>query len=285
MTFVVTQAINGVVFGALLFLMAGGLTLILGTMRIVNLAHGSYYLLGGYIGLSIAKYTGHFSLACLGGVVAVGALGFATYKLILAREATREVMPQVLVTFGMLLVLSDVCRTVWGGVPLAIPKPEIFQSTLFLAGVPLPVYRLFVIASGAAAALFLWWFHERTTFGAVIRAGVDDEEMTEGIGINISAVKAFVFSLGAMLAGLAGVIGGPFIGLYPGLDLEIILLALIVVIIGGMGSLLGSLVGALVIGLVDALGKSLIPEFSMFLLFASMLLVLVAKPGGLFGTR
>jgi branched-chain amino acid transport system permease protein len=285
MTFVVTQAINGIVFGALLFLLAAGLTLILGTMRIVNLAHGSYYLLGGYIGLSIVTHTGSFGLACLGGLLALGALGFATYKLVLEREATREVMPQVLVTFGMLLVVSDLCRTVWGGVPLAIPKPALFERTVFLAGIPLPIYRLFVIASGATTALFLWWFHARTSYGAVVRAGVDDEEMAEAIGINISSVKAFVFSLGAMLAGLAGVIGGPFVGLHPGLDLQIILLALVVVIIGGMGSLLGSLVGALLIGLVDALGKSLIPEFSMFLLFASMLVVLVAKPGGLFGTR
>jgi branched-chain amino acid transport system permease protein len=285
MTFVLTQTINGLVFGMLLFLLAGGLTLMLGTMRIVNLAHGSFYLLGGYIGFSIAKRSGSFPLACLGALVAIGALGYLTYKLILERESTREVMPQVLVTFGLLLILSDLCRTIWGGVPLAIPKPALFQRTLFVGGIPLPLYRLFVIGSGLTAALFLWWFHEKTTYGAIVRAGVDDEEMAEGIGINITVVKALVFSLGAMLAGLAGVIGGPFIGLYAGLDMEILLLALIVVIIGGMGSLLGALVGALLIGLVDSFGKSLVPEFSMFLLFASMLLVLVAKPSGLFGTR
>lgn len=268
----------------LLFLLAAGLTLILGTMQIVNLAHGSYYLLGGYIGYSIAIHTHSFALACVGGSV-MGILGMITYKAVLEKRFAREVLAQVLLTFGMLLIISDVCRWIWGGSPLAIPKPQFLQGTIYLGSIVFPVYRLAVIIAGALMLIFLWWFQEKTKYGAIVRAGVDDEEMTQGIGINISLVKTLIFSMGALLAGFAGVVGGPFVGLSTGLDLEILLLAIIVVIIGGMGSLKGALVGALLIGLLDSFGKSLIPEISIFTLFAAMVIVLAIKPGGLFGAK
>jgi branched-chain amino acid transport system permease protein len=284
-SFVLAQAVNGVVFGMLLFLLAAGLTLMLGTMQIVNLAHGSFYLLGGYIGYSVVQWTGSFVLGCLAGLVAIGVLGAASYRFILSKESMREVLPQVLVTFGMLLIVSDLCRWIWGGVPLAIPKPEWLKGAVLLSGTILPIYRLAVIAIGLAVALFLWWFLEKTKYGAIVRAGVDDAQMAQGIGIDIAAVKLFVFSLGAMLAGFAGSVGGPLIGLHTGLDLEILLLALVVVIIGGMGSLRGALIGALLIGLLDAFGKSLVPELSMFLIFTAMLVVLAIRPAGLFGSH
>jgi branched-chain amino acid transport system permease protein len=285
MTFFVTQTINGLVFGMLLFLLAAGLTLMLGVMRIVNLAHGSYYLLGGYIGFSIAQYTGNFLLACLGGLLATGIVGIFTYRVILQQRFARDVLSQVLVTFGMLFIFADLCKSIWGRVPLAIPKPEMLQASIHLGGIVFPIYRLIVIVIGIMVILFLWWFQERTKYGAIIRAGVDDEEMTEGIGINISLLKTLVFGLGALLAGFAGVVGGPFVGLYIGLDLEILLLAFVVVIIGGMGSLAGALVGALLIGLLDSFGKSLLPELSIFTIFAAMFIVLAIKPTGLFGTK
>jgi branched-chain amino acid transport system permease protein len=285
MTFVLTQTINGVVFGMLLFLLAAGLTLMLGTMRIVNLAHGSFYLLGGYVGYTIAQRTNNFFLACLGGLLAIAILGVVTYKAVLEKRFAREVLAQVLLTFGMLLIISDVCRWIWGGNPLAIPKPEMLQGTIYLGSIVVPVYRLAVIIIGVLILLFLWWFQERTKYGAIVRAGVDDAEMAQGVGINISLVKTLVFSMGALLAGLAGVIGGPFVGLSVGLDMEILLLAIVVVIIGGMGSLRGALVGALLIGLIDSFGKSLLPELSIFTLFAAMVVVLAIKPTGLFGTR
>lgn len=285
MEFFLTQTINGVVFGMLLFLLATGLTLMLGTMRILNLAHGSFYLLGGYIGYSIAKYTHSFILACLGGLLAINILGMITYKLILEKRFARETLSQVLITFGMLLIISDVCRWIWGGSPLSIPKPAILQGTLYLGRIVFPVYRLAVIVIGGAILIFLWWFQERTKYGAIVRAGVDDQEMTEGIGINISLVKTLIFSLGALLAGFAGVVGAPFIGLSTGLDVEILLSAVVVVNIGGMGSLKGALVGALFVGLLDAFGKSLLPELSIFTLFAGMVIVLAIKPTGLFGIK
>jgi len=284
-SFVLAQVINGVVFGFLLFLIAAGLTLMLGTMQIVNLAHGSFYLLGGYIGYSVVRHTDSFVLGCLVGLVAIGLVGGASYRFILSRESMREVLPQVLATFGMLLIVSDLCRWIWGGVPLAIPRPDYLKGVARLAGTIVPNYRLAVIGIGIAVALFLWWFLEKTKYGAIVRAGVDDEQMAQGIGINIGVVKLFVFSLGAMIAGFAGTVGGPLIGLHVGLDVEILLLALVVIIIGGMGSLRGALVGALLIGLLDSFGKSLIPEVSLFLIFAIMLVVLAIKPQGLFGGR
>jgi branched-chain amino acid transport system permease protein len=285
MAFVLTQTINGVVFGMLLFLLAAGLTLMLGTMRIVNLAHGSFYLLGGYIGYTVAQRTHNFFLACLAGLISIGLLGVLTYKTVLEKKFASETLAQVLLTFGMLLIISDVCRWVWGGNPLAIPKPEILQGTIYLGSIVVPYYRLAVIIIGVVILLFLWWFQEKTKYGAIVRAGVDDAEMSQGIGINISLVKTLVFSLGALLAGLAGVIGGPFVGLSVGLDIEILLLAIVVVVIGGTGSLRGALVGALLIGLIDSFGKSLLPELSIFTLFAAMVVVLAIKPSGLFGTK
>jgi branched-chain amino acid transport system permease protein len=285
MIFFINQIINGFVFGMLLFLLAAGLTLMLGIMRIINLAHGSYYLLGGYIGFSIAKYTNSFFFACLGGLLSIGILGIFSYKIILEKHFTREPLAQVLVTFGMLLIISDLCRWIWGGTPLAIPKPEILQGNINLGKIVVPVYRLAVIILGGMILIFLWWFQERTKYGAIVRAGVDDDEMTEGIGINISFVKTIIFGIGALLAGFAGVVGGPFVGLSIGLDIEILLLAIVVVVIGGMGSLKGAFCGALLIGLIDSFGKSLLPELSIFTIFATMFIVLAIKPSGLFGIK
>jgi branched-chain amino acid transport system permease protein len=257
----------------------------LGIMRIVNLAHGSYYLLGGYIGYSIAKHTHNFFLACLGGLLSIGILGIFIYKGILARRFARETLSQVLITFGMLLIISDLCRWIWGGSPLAIPKPEILQGSIQIGTMVFPFYRLAVIIIGGMILIFLWWFQERTKYGAMVRAGVDDDEMAQGIGINISLVKTLIFSIGALLAGFAGVVGGPFVGLSIGLDIEILLLAVVVVIIGGMGSLKGAFIGALLIGLLDSFGKSLLPELSIFTIFAAMVIVLAIKPSGLFGIK
>jgi branched-chain amino acid transport system permease protein len=285
MEFILAQTIDGVVFGMLLFLLAAGLTLMLGTMRIVNLAHGSFYVLGGYIGYSIFQWTQSFLVACLSGLLSIGVLGILTYKGLLDKRFARAVQSQVLITFGMIFIISDVCRWIWGGNPLSIPKPQVLQGVVNLGSIVVPVYRLAIIAIGTAILLALWLFQEKTKYGAIVRAGVDDAEMAQGIGINISVVKTLVFSLGALLAGLAGVIGAPFIGLSIGLDFEILLSAIVVVIIGGMGSLKGALIGALIIGLIDTFGKSLFPELSIFTVFAAMVALLAIRPSGLFGTK
>jgi branched-chain amino acid transport system permease protein len=192
-------------------------------------------------------------------------------------------LQQVLLTFGFVLIIADVCLWIWGGNPMALPKPSLFRGSIWIGSVVFPSYRLLVILVGVVIAVGLWIFQEKTKFGAIVRAGVDDEEMLRGSGINIQMVFAGVFGLGALLAGIGGMIGGPFVGVFPGADVSILLLALVVVIIGGVGSLRGAFVGSLFVGLVDNFGKALFPELSLFTLFAPMAIVLAIRPTGIFG--
>lgn len=282
LNFWILQAINGISYGMLLFLLAAGLSLVFGLMNIVNLAHGSYYLIGVYIGLTVNQITKNFVLAVVAASLAVAVLGMLMQRLVL-RHLYEKPMAQALLTIGFLFLFADISLVAWGGNPQNIPPPAPFQGAMTIGGITFPSYRLVVIGVGLAVALFLWWFQEGTRVGAVIRAAVDDEEMAQGVGINVPRASMLVFGLGAGLAALGGVMGGPFIGGYPGVDLEVLLLALVVVIVGGIGSLRGAFVGAIAIGLLDNFGKALFPELSLFTLFAPMALILVFKPNGLFG--
>lgn len=282
MVFWVIQTLNGISLGMLLFLIASGLSLIFGLMKIANLAHGSFYLLGAYVGLSVLNATNSFWLAVLVAPLAVGILGVVLQRLLLNRFHNQE-LPQVLLTFGIMLILADLSLVIWGGTPQNLEKPSLFSGTMQVAGFYFPTYRLFVIAVGPAVAVLLWLLLERTRVGAMVRAGVDDPEMAQAVGVNLPMVFSGVFGLGVVLAVLAGVLGGPIIGVYPGLDLEILLLALVVVVIGGMGSLRGAFVGGLLVGLLDTFGRALFPEFAIFTIFAPMALVLALRPKGLFG--
>ncbi|MBI3107604.1 MAG: branched-chain amino acid ABC transporter permease [Candidatus Rokubacteria bacterium] len=282
MEFWVIQTFNGLSYGALLFLLASGLSLIFGVMRIVNLAHGSYFLLGGYVGLSVVWRTGSFALAMLAGGLAVALIGVGMERLFLRRLQKQE-LAQVLMTMGFALIFQDLALLIWGGDPYSIPTPAWLTGSLRAGELVFPRYRLFVIAVAAAIALVLWLFLERTRAGAVIRAAVDDAEMARGVGINVAAVSMEVFALGAFLAALGGVVGGGFIGVYPGSDFEILPYAFVVVIVGGLGSLEGAIVGSLLVGLLDNFGKALFPELSYFTLFAPMAVILALRPTGLFG--
>ncbi len=282
MEFWVIQAFNGVSYGALLFLLAGGLSLIFGVMRIVNLAHGSYFLLGGYVGLSTVWRTGSFPLALLCGALAVALIGVGMERLFLRRLGRQE-LAQVLMTMGFALIFQDLALLIWGGDPYSIPAPAVLVGSLRAGTLVFPVYRVFVIVVAAVIALGLWLFLERTRAGAVIRAAVDDAEMARGVGINVTAVSMGVFGLGAFLAALGGVVGGGFIGVYPGADFEILPYAFVVVIVGGLGSLEGAIVGSLLVGILDNFGKALFPELSYFTLFAPMAVILALRPTGLFG--
>ena len=282
--FWLTQAVNGISFGAMLFLLASGLSLIFGVMRIVNLAHGSYFLLGGYIGLSTALRTGSFALALLAGAAAIAVLGLAMESLFL-RSLRGQSLAQVLMTMGFALVFQDLSLLLWGGDPRTIPVPSFLQGSLRAGPIFVPAYRLFIVGVAVAVGLALWLFLERTRLGARIRATVDDAEMAEGVGVSVPVVSAGVFALGAFLAALGGVVGGAFIGVYPGLDFEVLPYAFVVVIVGGLGSLPGVVVGSLAVGLLDNFGKALFPELSYFTLFAPMALILALKPTGLFGKR
>jgi branched-chain amino acid transport system permease protein len=284
MTFWATQLLNGISFGMLLFLLAVGLSLIYGLMRILNLAHGSYYLLGGYIGLTVVRITESFILAAVAAPVVVALIGIVMERFFLRRFPKQE-LPQVLLTFGFLFIFADLALWIWGGNPQTLPKPELFSSSIWLGSIVFPSYRLFVIVIGVIIGIGLWWLQEKTRLGAMIRAGVDDEEMARGVGINVSLLSTAVFGVGAFLAALGGILGGPFVGVYPGADFEVLLLAFVVTIVGGLGSLKGAFIGGLLIGLLDNFGKALFPELALFTIFAPMALILAIKPTGLFGRR
>lgn len=284
MDFWIIQTLNGLSFSMLLFLIAAGFTLIFGLMQIINIAHGSFYLLSAYIGLTILRATENFLLATIIAPFAAAVVGIAMQSLFLRRLHMKH-LQQVLLTFGFVLIIADLCLWVWGGDSFALPKPSIFKGSIWMGSVVFPSYRLFVILVGVIIAVGLWIFQEKTKFGAIVRAGVDDEEMLRGSGINIQLVFIGVFGLGAFLAGIGGIIGGPFVGIYPGVDLHILLLALVVVVIGGVGSLKGAFVGSLFVGLIDNFGKALFPEISMFTLFAPMAIILAIRPTGIFGKR
>jgi len=282
MTFWIIQTLNGLSFSMLLFLIAAGFTLIFGLMKIINIAHGSFYLLSAYIGLTVLKTTESFLLAIAASSFAVIVVGAAMQSLFLRRFHMKE-LQQVLLTFGFVLIIADVCLWIWGGNPQALPKPAALRGSVWIGSLVFPTYRIFVILLGVAVAVGLWVFQEKTKVGAIVRAGVDDEEMLRGAGINIQLVFTGVFALGALLAGLGGIIGGPFVGVFPGVDMSMLLLALVVVIIGGVGSLRGAFLGSLFVGLIDNFGKALFPELSLFTLFAPMAIVLAIRPTGIFG--
>jgi branched-chain amino acid transport system permease protein len=280
--FWIVQAFNGLSYGALLFLLASGLTLIFGVMRIVNLAHGSYFLLGGYVALSVIWTTGSWLLA-----LPVAALTLALVGMLMERVFLRPLgfdpLRQVLLTIGFAFLFQQLALDIWGGDHLDITPPDVLKDSVVVGGIYFPVYRIFMIAMAVAIGFALWLAMEKTRIGAVVRAAVDDAEMARGVGIDTSRVSMFIFALGAFLAALGGVIGGAFLGVYPGLDFVILPIAFAVVIIGGMGSLGGAAIGSLLVGLADNFGKALFPEVSYFTLYAPMVLILALKPTGLFG--
>jgi branched-chain amino acid transport system permease protein len=280
--FWITQTFNGLSYGALLFLLASGLSLIFGVMRIVNLAHGSYFLLGGYVGLSVIWRTGSYVAAVLTGALAVALLGVGMERLFL-RRLSGQTLGQVLMTIGFALIFQDVALLLWGGDPYSLPIPGPLQGVLTVGTLRFPRYRLFIMALAVVIGAALWLALDRTRAGAMIRAAVDDAEMAQGVGIRVPTVSLGVFALGAFLAALGGVIGGGFLGVYPGLDSEILPYAFVVVIVGGLGSLPGAMVGSLLVGLLDNFGKALFPELAYFTLFAPMALILALRPTGLFG--
>jgi branched-chain amino acid transport system permease protein len=282
MEFWVTQAFNGVSYGALLFLLAGGLSLIFGMMRIVNMTHGSYYLLGGYVALTVIWGGGPYVLAILAGALAIAAIGLGEWNAFLRRLSGQE-LGQVLTTMGFALIFQDLGLIIWGGDPYTIPVPKVLSGAFQFGTVYLPVYRVFMVVVATVVAVVLWLVLERTRVGAKMRATVDDAEMARGVGINVPRISLGVFALGASLAAVAGVVAGGFVGVYPGADFEILPYAFVVVIVGGMGSLKGALLGSLMVGLLDNFGKALFPELSYFTLFAPMAAILAVRPTGLFG--
>lgn len=277
------QTLNGLAYGALLFLLAVGLTLIFGMLDVVNLAHGSFYMLGAYAGLVMISATGSFWLALLAAPLAVGLVGMGIERVCLRPLYRRPPLDQVLLTFGFIYLFEDLIKAIFGGKIRSIPVPALFASSVTVGDFTYPSYRLFVIAFGLTVAVALWLLLERTRLGSIIRAGVYDAEMTAGLGINIHRVFTGVFAVGAALAGLSGVIAGPIQSAFPAMGVGILIPALIVVVVGGLGSLKGSLAGSLIIGQAETFGKAWLPEVAMLIIYVVMALVVLLRPQGLFG--
>jgi branched-chain amino acid transport system permease protein len=265
-----------------LFLIAGGLTLVFGVMRIVNIAHGSFYMLGVYIAYTVITRTGSLLFGTIAAVVLVAAIGLGVERLFLRRFASQP-LPQMMMTMGFALVFRDAAFMIWGGDPFTLPYPALLAGSVETHDIVFPAYRLFVMLVAAVVGVLLWALNEHTLIGAKLRATVDDPEIAAATGINVALLSGGVFAAGAGLAAFGGVMGGPILGGYAAMDLDLLPLAFVVVIIGGMGSLKGALVGSIAVGMIDNFGKALVPELSYFTLFAPMVIMLAIKPTGLYG--
>ena len=282
MQYWIIQTLNSLALGGLLFLLAAGFSLIFGLMRIANLTHGSLYMLGAYVGVTILKFVPNLWLAALIGGAVIAIFGGLIERFIL-RALAGNALGQVLVTLGISFIVADFCLIVWGGDPIPVQTPLALQQPLRVGGVAFPTYRLVVLAIAVVTAVALYLLMERTRIGAMIRAGVDDMQMARAVGIPVSKLFTLVFCVGAGLAGAGGVIGGPIMSAYPGLDADMLPLALIVVILGGVGSLAGAFAGSFITGFVYTFGVALFPQLAYVILFLPMIFVIAFRPRGLFG--
>lgn len=298
----VGQALNGLQFGLLLFLMAAGLTLVFGIMSFVNLAHGSLYMFGAYFAASLSSHTGSFVLSIMLSVVFMFLLGLAGDMLGLHRLHRRSHLEQVLATFGIVLFCNELVRVIWGSAPVYMETPEVLSGAVNLGGFMYPSYRLLIICAGLLVALGLYLLIERTRIGMLIRAGASNREMVSALGVNIAWLNRFVFALGAALAGLAGALVGPILSIESGMGEPTLILTLVVIVIGGIGSIRGAFLGAVIVGLVDTLGRVFIPVWlrvtfdpaiatavgpalASMLVYLLMAVVLAFRPQGLFPVR
>jgi len=282
MSFWLIQSLNSLALGGVLFTLAAGFSLIFGLMRIANLSHGAYFMLGAYVGLSVLDQGYGFGWAMLAGGLSVGALGAAVERLVLRRLAGKT-LAQVLATLGIAFIIADASLWIWGGDPRPVSAPGFLRGAMQLFGLTFPAYRLAVLAMSIAIAIGLWLLLDKTRLGVMIRASVDDMHMARAIGIPASRLFTIVFCLGAALAGIGGVIAAPILSVYPGMDADMLPLALVVVILGGLGSLAGAFVGSFLIGFIYSFGQVLAPNLAYFILFLPMVVILAARPRGLFG--
>ncbi len=276
------QILNALQFSMTLFLLAVGLTIIFGLMKIVNLAHGSLYMVGAYIGLSISNYTESFWLALIFAPVLTALIGAILYSLLFKHIQNADPMKQVLLTFGLIYIGLDAVRLLWGTMSHSISAPNLLSNSLLVLNEPYPSYRLFVILVGFVVMFTLYFVLEKTKIGAKVRASVDDPETAQLLQINTDKILFYTFALGCGLAGLAGITVAPILGVEPGMDMEVLVLTLIVVVVGGPGSLKGAIIGALLIGFVDSFGKVYIPQLAQIIIYAVMALTLLFKPDGLY---
>jgi branched-chain amino acid transport system permease protein len=277
--------LNGLTQGALFFVLGSGLTLAFGLMQVVNLSHGAFYLLGGYLGLAALRLTGSWAVALAAGGLSIALLGFLFERTMLFRVRKGGDLSQTLLTIALSMIIADLALAVWGGHPLSIRGPAALSRPVTILGITYPGFRYALMAISALIALFLWFVLYRTRFGMAVRASVDDRETASALGVRIDALYSLMFMLSALLAGVAGVLGGTYLQLSPGEDTTILTYSLVVIIVGGLGSLLGTVVSSVILGQMLSFGLAFVPEMSMFLVFVPMAIVLALRPEGLFGRR
>lgn len=278
------QFVNGVAYAMILFLIASGFSLIFGTMGILNLAHGSFYMFGVYFGLSMASWLDSWVLGLLTAGVGVALVGLTLERLLL-RRLYRQENDQVLLTLGIVYICANLALWIWGPDPFMVEAPPVLSGLTAIGGVRMPTYRLFIIILGIGVFAGLWWLQDRTRAGAIIRAGMDDKQMTLALGVNYGKVCSAVFTLGAALVGLAGYLAGPISGTHPEMAWDILPLALIVVVVGGVGSVQGAFLGAIVIGLIETFGKIYFPALAQYAIYIALVTMLIVKPSGFLGRR
>ncbi len=281
--FLVTQCLNALSQAALLFFLGCGLTLIFGIMRIVNFAHGAFFMLGAYVGWSAVHLTGNFWLALIAAPILVGGFGAAFELGILRRLYGRDGHAFLMVTFGLTLVMGEAIRLLWGVEALQVQMPASLSDIVFILDEPFPIYRLFLAGSGIVVALVIWQFLERTRLGLLIRATSQNAEMVHALGTDVRLVRSAVFGIGCGLAGIGGVFAAPMVTASLGMAPNAVIDTFVIVIIGGMGSFLGSMIGALLVAFVQVFGSYYFPDFAMAFMYLIMLTILVVRPGGLLG--
>ncbi len=279
------QLLNGLQFSMLMFLLSVGLTVIFGLMNFINLAHGSLYALGAFTGYTIASISGSYWAAFFLAPATVALVGAVLYETLIKRMRTASPLNQVLVTFGLLFVFLDVFRFFWGDYTLGLDKPDLLNFGITIGEQLYPAYRLFIISLGLAVMAALWLVLEATNIGAMIRAGVDNGDMAACLGMNVNKVFFSVFCVGCALAGLAGVVAAPIFSVYPGMGIELLVPTLIVVVIGGLGSLKGVIAGSFLVGMIQTFGQVLAPQFASMLIYALLAATLILRPQGLFPAR
>ena len=281
---VVTQASTGLIVGALLFLVAAGLTLIFGVLGVINFAHGSFYMLGAYFALSAYRLSGSFALSVVAAGLGVGLFGLLLERLFMRRVYNADVLMQLLVCYAFILILDDVVKIVWGPNFQSMGMPEAFQAPpLLIGGGVVPIFYIYLMAAAGVIALVLWAILSKTRIGKIVRAAAHNPSMTSALGLNTSLIYAGVFAFGGMLAGLAGGLAAPVRSMSPGMGFSILIESFIVTVIGGMGSVSGALVGALMIGLIRSFGSIGFPLFVEGTMFFAMAVILIVKPSGLLG--
>jgi branched-chain amino acid transport system permease protein len=282
-TFIIST-LNGLSYAFILFLLAAGFSLTFGVMGILNLAHGAIYMLGAYFGFALMNQLDSFWLSIVVAAIGTGLIGLALYYFFL-RHLYGKIPEQAVLTIGLSYAFANIALWVWGPFAKMGSTPPGLTGVIRVGDLAFPIYRLFLIGIGLLVLILLWWMQDRTRVGAIIRAGMDNKEMTRSLGINYGLVSTLVFLFGVSLAGIAGVLGSPVLGAFPSMGDALVLLTLMVVVVGGTGFIQGTMLGALIIGLLDTYGKTYVPQVALFTAYAIFLTVLLIRPSGLIGRK